>query len=189
MVFQAPVLFDWRTVQANVELPLEILGYDKARRTARAKEMLELVELTEFARHHPYQLSGGMQQRVAIARALTFEPAILLMDEPFGALDEMTRERMNTEVLRIWEQTGTTVIFVTHSIPEAVFLSTRVVVMSARPGRITKIVPIDLPRHRDVDTREMERYFELVTEVRESLRGSEGEAVDLRRVAAEGLSA
>ena len=134
MVFQAPVLFDWRSVEDNVKLPLELMGYDGARRTARAKEMLDLVELSEFTRHHPYQLSGGMQQRVAIARALAFEPSILLMDEPFGALDEMTRERMNQEVLRIWEQTGITIVFVTHSIPEAVFLSSRVVVMSARPG-------------------------------------------------------
>ena len=189
MVFQAPVLFDWRTVQRNVELPLEIIGRPKEEREARAREMLALVELGDFAGHHPWQLSGGMQQRAAIARALALDPAILLMDEPFGALDEMTRERMNLELLRIWERTATTVIFVTHSIPEAVFLSTRVVVMSARPGRITKIVPVDLPRHRDVETREMERYFELVTEVRESLRGSEGEVVDLRRVAAEGLSA
>jgi NitT/TauT family transport system ATP-binding protein len=189
MVFQAPVLFDWRTVQRNVELPLEIIGRPKEEREARAREMLALVELGDFAGHHPWQLSGGMQQRAAIARALALDPAILLMDEPFGALDEMTRERMNLELLRIWERTATTVVFVTHSIPEAVFLSTRVVVMSARPGRITKIVPIDLPRHRDVETREMERYFELVTEVRESLRGSEGEAVDMRRVAAEGLTA
>ena len=170
MVFQAPVLFDWRTVEDNVKLPLEILGWDAARRTARARAMLDLVELGDFLKHHPYQLSGGMQQRVAIARALAFEPAILLMDEPFGALDEMTRERMNDEVLRIWEQTGTTVIFVTHSIPEAVYLSSRVVVMSARPGRITKVVEVDLPRPRSEDTRETARYFELVTEVREALR-------------------
>jgi NitT/TauT family transport system ATP-binding protein len=152
--------------------------------------MLELVELTEFRRHHPYQLSGGMQQRVAIARALTFEPALLLMDEPFGALDEMTRERMNSEVLRIWAQTGITVVFVTHSIPEAVFLSSRVAVMSARPGRITQVVGIDLPRPRGVETRETRRYFELVTEVREALRGGDGSGelsdVDLERVAAEG---
>jgi NitT/TauT family transport system ATP-binding protein len=174
MVFQAPVLFDWRTVQKNVELPLEILGRPKPERAARAGEMLELVELGAFAGHRPWQLSGGMQQRVAIARALALDPAILLMDEPFGALDEMTRERMNLELLRIWDQTGTTVIFVTHSIPEAVFLSTRVVVMSARPGRITQIVDIDLPRERDVETREMERYFELVTEVREALRAGDG---------------
>ena len=137
MVFQAPVLFDWRTVEDNVKLPLEVMGYDARRRSERATEMLELVELGDFAGHQPWQLSGGMQQRVAIARALAFEPALLLMDEPFGALDEMTRERMNQEVLRIWEQTGTTIVFVTHSIPEAVFLSSRVVVMSARPGRIT----------------------------------------------------
>ena len=170
MVFQAPVLFDWRTVEDNVKLPLEILGRDRAWRDMRAAEMLELVELGEFAAHMPYQLSGGMQQRVAIARALSFEPRILLMDEPFGALDEMTRERMNDEVLRIWERTGTTIVFVTHSIQEAVYLSNRVVVMSARPGRITAVVDIDLPRPRDVLTRESERYFELVTEVRELLR-------------------
>jgi NitT/TauT family transport system ATP-binding protein len=170
MVFQAPVLFDWRTVEDNVKLPLEILGQDAATRTKRAREMLELVELGDFLKHHPYQLSGGMQQRVAIARALAFQPSILLMDEPFGALDEMTRERMNSEVLRIWERTGTTILFVTHSIPEAVFLSSRVVVMSARPGRITKVIDIDLPRPRNEDTRETRRYFELVTAVREALR-------------------
>ncbi len=170
IVFQAPVLFDWRTVEDNVKLPLELMGYDSARRTARAREMLDLVELGDFLGHHPYQLSGGMQQRVAIARALAFEPSILLMDEPFGALDEMTRERMNSEVLRIWERTGITVVFVTHSIPEAVFLSSRVVVMSARPGRITEVIDVDLPRPRDEDTRELPRNFELVTAVREALR-------------------
>jgi NitT/TauT family transport system ATP-binding protein len=170
MVFQAPVLFDWRTVEDNVRLPLEILGWDAARRASRAREMLELVELGDFLGHYPYQLSGGMQQRVAIARALAFEPSILLMDEPFGALDEMTRERMNSEVLRLWERTGTSVVFVTHSIPEAVFLSSRVVVMSARPGRITKVIDVDLPRPRNEDTRETTRYFELVTQVREALR-------------------
>jgi NitT/TauT family transport system ATP-binding protein len=177
-VFQAPVLFDWRTVEDNVKLPLEILGQDAATRTARAREMLELVELGDFMKHHPYQLSGGMQQRVAIARALAFQPSILLMDEPFGALDEMTRERMNSEVLRIWEQTGTTILFVTHSIPEAVFLSSRVVVMSPRPGRITTIVDIDLPRPRNEDTRETRRYFELVTSVREALRRGGGTVDD-----------
>ena len=175
MVFQAPVLFDWRTVEDNVKLPLELMGYDRAPRDARAREMLDLVELGDFLRHHPYQLSGGMQQRVAIARALAFEPSILLMDEPFGALDEMTRERMNQEVLRIWERTGITIVFVTHSIPEAVFLSSRVVVMSARPGRITDVIEVDLSRPRDVETREQPRYFELVTEVREALRrGGDG---------------
>jgi NitT/TauT family transport system ATP-binding protein len=191
MVFQAPVLFDWRTVADNVKLPLELMGMDRSERDARANEMLELVELSDFARHHPYQLSGGMQQRVAIARALALEPDILLMDEPFGALDEMTRERMNTEVLRIWQQTGTTVVFVTHSIPEAVFLSTRVAVMSARPGRITKIVEVPLGQPRNEETREDPRYFHLVTEVREALRAGGGlvEAAPVAsddRVAAEG---
>jgi NitT/TauT family transport system ATP-binding protein len=195
MVFQAPVLFDWRTVEDNVKLPLEILGQDAATRTKRAREMLELVELGDFLKHHPYQLSGGMQQRVAIARALAFQPSILLMDEPFGALDEMTRERMNGEVLRIWERTGTTILFVTHSIPEAVFLSSRVVVMSARPGRITRVIEIDLPRPRNEDTRETRRYFELVTAVREALRAGGGsvddaatidDAASLERTMAEG---
>jgi NitT/TauT family transport system ATP-binding protein len=196
MVFQAPILFDWRTVQANVELPLEINGTPRAERTKRAQDNLRLVELTEFAGHYPWQLSGGMQQRVAIARALAVDPAILLMDEPFGALDEMTRERMNLELLKIWERTGTTIMFVTHSIAEAVFLSTRVVVMSPRPGRISAVIDIDLPRERTVDTREMDRYFRLVTEVREALRGDEGREAGpgdgtetgARRVAAEGLS-
>jgi NitT/TauT family transport system ATP-binding protein len=188
MVFQAPVLFDWRTVEDNVKLPLELMGWDKARREERAHAMLDLVELGEFTRHYPYQLSGGMQQRVAIARALTFEPSILLMDEPFGALDEMTRERMNQEVLRIWEQTGITVVFVTHSIPEAVFLSSRVVVMSARPGRITDVIDVDLPRPRDVETREQHRYFHLITEVREALRrgGAEHAEPDVDEVSAAG---
>jgi NitT/TauT family transport system ATP-binding protein len=184
MVFQAPVLFDWRTVEDNVKLPLEILGWDAARRSARAREMLDLVELGEFLNHHPFQLSGGMQQRVAIARALAFEPSILLMDEPFGALDEMTRERMNGEVLRIWERTGTTILFVTHSIPEAVFLSSRVVVMSARPGRITTIIDVDLPRPRTEATRESRRYFELVTAVREALRAGGDELDDAGTVGA-----
>ena len=191
MVFQAPVLFDWRSVEANVRLPLELMGTDRRTRDARVKEMLELVELSSFARHYPHQLSGGMQQRVAIARALALEPRLLLMDEPFGALDEMTRERLNGEVLRVWQQTGTTVIFVTHSIPEAVFLSTRVVVMSPRPGRITNIVEIDLPQPRNDQTRESERYFELVTEVRESLRGRRGTGANVAsemRIRAEGAT-
>jgi NitT/TauT family transport system ATP-binding protein len=174
IVFQDAVLFDWRTVAKNIALPLEMLGWDRTRRKARVDEMLELVELGGFADHHPWQLSGGMQQRVAIARALAFEPALLLMDEPFGALDEMTRERLNLELLSIWEKTGSTVVFVTHSISEAVFLSSRVVVMSPRPGRIAGIVDIDLPYPRTVDTRESPRFFELVTAVREILR-SRGE--------------
>jgi NitT/TauT family transport system ATP-binding protein len=170
MVFQAPVLFDWRTVEANVRLPLEVMGVRGRERDQRVRDMLELVELGAFLRHYPHQLSGGMQQRVAIARALALQPSLLLMDEPFGALDEMTRERLNAEVLRVWAQTGTTIIFVTHSIPEAVFLSTRVVVMSPRPGRIAEVIDIDLPQPRDETTRETERYYELVTHVRESLR-------------------
>lgn len=170
IVFQSPVLYDWRTVKRNVQLPLEIMRYPPAERERLAEEMLTLVGLAEFRDHRPWQLSGGMQQRVAIARALAFKPSILLMDEPFGALDELTRERMNYELLNIWSQTNTTVIFVTHSIPEAVFLSSRVVVMTPRPGKIEKVIPIDLPRPRTFETREQTRFFELVTEVRESLR-------------------
>ncbi len=171
IVFQAPVLFDWRTVEATVRLPLEISGVKGDEREARISQMLELVELGGFRDHYPHQLSGGMQQRVAIARALALQPALLLMDEPFGALDEMTRERLNAEVLRIWQATDKTIIFVTHSIPEAVFLSTRVVVMSPRPGRISHTVNVDLPQPRTEDSRESDRYYELVTEVREALRG------------------
>jgi NitT/TauT family transport system ATP-binding protein len=177
MVFQAPVLFEWRSVEANVRLPLEVSGVTGAERDRRVHDMLNLVELDGFARHYPHQLSGGMQQRVAIARALALEPAILLMDEPFGALDEMTRERLNAEVLRIWRATRKTVIFVTHSIPEAVFLSTRVIVMSPRPGRISHVIDIDLPQPRTEETRESDRYYELVTEVREALRQRRIESV------------
>ncbi|MGH2467832.1 MAG: ABC transporter ATP-binding protein [Candidatus Limnocylindrales bacterium] len=169
IVFQAPVLMDWRTVERNVELPLEIMGVAGAERHARAATMLELVELGEFGRRYPWQLSGGMQQRVAIARALAFDPRLLLMDEPFGALDEMTRERMNLELMGIWGRTRTTIVFVTHSIPEAVFLSTRVVVMSPRPGRVTTVIEIDLPQPRTSATRDSTRYFELVTQVRSAL--------------------
>ncbi len=173
IVFQQPTLLDWRTVQANVELPLEIMGVAREERAARAEEMLALVQLAEFADHHPWQLSGGMQQRVAIARALGFRPALLLMDEPFGALDEMTRELMQQELLRIWTETETTVVFVTHSIPEAVFLSTRVVVMSPRPGRISAVIDVPLAHPRDVETRESDDYYRLITEVREALRRGE----------------
>jgi NitT/TauT family transport system ATP-binding protein len=165
------VLYDWRTVSKNIALPLELLRWSREKRAARVKEMLDLVELDGFEDHHPWQLSGGMQQRVAIARALSFDPALLLMDEPFGALDEMTRERLNLELLRIWDASGSTIVFVTHSIPEAVFLSTRVVVMSPRPGRIAGVVDVDLPHPRTVDTREQPRFFELVTDVRERLAG------------------
>ncbi len=173
MVFQTATLLEWRRVRANVELPLEIMEKDKRGRRKRAEAMLDLVGLAEFADHYPWQLSGGMQQRVSIARALAFEPSILLMDEPFGALDEMTRERMQAELLHIWSETRTTVVFVTHSIPEAVFLSTRVVIMSPRPGRITRTVDIDLPRPRTRETRQDQRFFELLTSVRDGLRAVE----------------
>ena len=179
IVFQDAVLYDWRTVAKNIALPLEMLRWDRARRSQRVQEMLELVELTGFESHHPWQLSGGMQQRVSIARALSFSPPLLLMDEPFGALDEMTRERLNAELLRIWADTGSTIVFVTHSIAEAVFLSTRVVVMSRRPGRIAGIVDIDLAQPRGSATREEPRYAELIREVRRQLRrggGLEAEA-------------
>jgi NitT/TauT family transport system ATP-binding protein len=193
MVFQAPVLMDWRTVARNIELPLEIMGYAKPERARRSAELLKLVELEGFADRHPWELSGGMQQRVAIARALAFDPKLLLMDEPFGALDEMTRERMNLELMKIWRRTGTTIVFVTHSIPEAVFLSTRVVVMSPRPGRIAAILEVDLPQPRTAETREQERYFERVTAVREALRQHEPaegaiEELEAGRIRAEGLS-
>ena len=173
MAFQQSGLFEWRSVERNIELPLELKGWDKAKRRERAKEMLELVKLPEFAQHMPWQLSGGMQQRVAIARALASHPKLLLMDEPFGALDEMTREHMQAELLRICAAAGTTVIFVTHSIPEAVYLADRVVVMSPRPGRITEIVNVGLGRGRTELTREAGEFFARVTEVREALRGIE----------------
>ncbi|MDJ0770855.1 MAG: ABC transporter ATP-binding protein [Ilumatobacter sp.] len=177
MAFQQAGLFEWRSVSKNVELPLELKGWDKVRRRERAHEMLELVKLPDFAEHMPWQLSGGMQQRVAIARALASHPQILLMDEPFGALDEMTREHMQAELLQICSATSTTVVFVTHSIPEAVYLSDRVVVMSPRPGRITQVVDVELGAGRDEDTREDERFFASITEVREALRGIEHGAV------------
>lgn len=174
MVFQQATLLDWRTVLRNIALPLEVTNLPPSERERRVREMLDLVELSEFADHFPWQLSGGMQQRVAIARALALQPELLLMDEPFGALDEMTRERMQMELMRIWQQTRTTVVFVTHSIPEAVFLSTRVVVMSPRPGRIAGVVEIDLPQPRQFETREHPAFFEKLNEVRETLRGAGG---------------
>ncbi len=173
MAFQQSGLFEWRNVQKNIELPLELKGWDKPTRRARSLEMLELVKLGQFAKHMPWQLSGGMQQRVAIARSLAANPPLLLMDEPFGALDEMTREHMQTELLRIRKETGTTIIFVTHSIPEAVYLSDRVVVMSPRPGRITAVVDVVLGSDRTEDTREDEQFYDRITEVREALRGAE----------------
>jgi NitT/TauT family transport system ATP-binding protein len=170
IAFQQAGLLEWRTVQGNVELPLGLHGVGREKRRAQALELLELVGLTEFAGHRPSQLSGGMQQRVAIARALARRPALLLMDEPFGALDEMTRERMQSELIRICAETSAAVVFVTHSIPEAVFLSQRVVVMSPRPGRITEVVDVPLAA-RDEDTREAEEFFAAITDVREALRG------------------
>ncbi|BCJ40502.1 sulfonate ABC transporter ATP-binding lipoprotein [Actinoplanes ianthinogenes] len=170
LAFQQAGLFEWRTVRRNVELPLELRGVSRAERKARAEEMLALVGLAEFAGHYPGQLSGGMQQRVAIARALAVQPPLLLMDEPFGALDEMTRERLQAELLSICAATGTSTVFVTHSISEAVFLSDRVVVMSARPGRITASIEVDLPS-RDDAGRQSPVYFDKVTEVRKALRG------------------
>lgn len=173
MAFQQSGLFEWRTVAKNIELPLELKGWDKAKRQARATEMLELVKLSDFANHYPWQLSGGMQQRVAIARALAVHPSLLLMDEPFGALDEMTREHMQSELLSICRASGTTVVFVTHSIPEAVYLSNRVVVMSPRPGRVTEIVDVSIEGERNDATRDNSAFFKGITAVREALRGVE----------------
>ena len=174
MVFQSATLLDWRTVLDNVALPLEIMDVPRSEREATAREMLALVQLGGFAGHHPYELSGGMQQRVAIARALSFRPSLLLMDEPFGALDEMTRERMQMELLQIWRETATTVVFVTHSIPEAVFLSTRVVVMSPRPGRVSDVIDISLPQPRVFETREEPDFYGYLTSLREALRKVDG---------------
>ena len=173
MAFQQSGLFERRTVAKNIELPLELKGWDKAKRHERALEMLELVKLSDFAHHYPWQLSGGMQQRVAIARALAVHPSLLLMDEPFGALDEMTREHMQSELLSICRASGTTVVFVTHSIPEAVYLSNRVVVMSPRPGRVTEIVDVSIEGERNDATRDNAAFFKGITAVREALRGVE----------------
>jgi NitT/TauT family transport system ATP-binding protein len=174
-VFQAAALYPWRTVWRNVTLPLEIMGMAKAERRDRAARVLELVDLAGFERKFPWQLSGGMQQRVSIARALSFDPDLLLMDEPFGALDEIIRDRLNEQLLQLWERTGKTVIFVTHSIPEAVFLSSRIVVMSPRPGRIVDIVESDLPRDRNFEIREAARFAEIAHRVRLGLRSGHGD--------------
>jgi NitT/TauT family transport system ATP-binding protein len=170
IVFQTPVLYEWRSVIRNVELPLEVMGRPRREAADRADALLQLVGLGAFRNHYPWQLSGGMQQRVAIARALVFNPSILLMDEPFGALDELTRERLNAELLNIWSQTSATVLFITHSISEAVFLSSRVAVMSPRPGRIDRTVTIDLARPRTASMRALPRFVELMAEVRDGLR-------------------
>jgi NitT/TauT family transport system ATP-binding protein len=169
-VFQAAGLYPWRTIEGNVKLPLEIMGYSRTERAERARRVLKLVELTGFEKKFPWQLSGGMQQRASIARALSFDAGILLMDEPFGALDEIVRDRLNEELLKLWRRTGKTIGFVTHSIPEAVYLSTRIVVMSPRPGRITDVIESPLPRERPLDIRDSREFIEIAHRVREGLR-------------------
>jgi NitT/TauT family transport system ATP-binding protein len=175
-VFQAPALYPWRTVARNIALPLEIMGFDGAERAARVARGLDLVNLTGFGNKFPWQLSGGMQQRASIARALSFDPDLLLMDEPFGALDEIVRDMLNQQLLRLWELTGKTVLFVTHSIPEAVFLSTHIVVMSPRPGRIYDVIKCELPRDRALDIRETPEFLAIANRVRRGLR--EGHSYD-----------
>ncbi len=168
-VFQAPALLPWRSVARNIMLPLEVMGMPRAERRAAAAHYIELVGLKDFARKYPWQLSGGMQQRVSIARALSFKPSLLLMDEPFGALDEITRDGLNLHLHELWARTGLTGVFVTHSIPEAVFLSTHIVVMSARPGRIVEMIESTLPRRRLLEQRETPEFLALSKQVREAL--------------------
>ncbi|WP_308917946.1 ABC transporter ATP-binding protein [Jannaschia sp. LMIT008] len=169
-VFQAAGLYPWRTIERNITLPLEIMGFPRAERRERAAKALDLVELSGFAGKHPWQLSGGMQQRASIARALAFDADLLLMDEPFGALDEIVRDRLNEELLRLWDRTAKTILFVTHSIPEAVYLSTKIVVMSPRPGRITDVIDSPLPRDRPLDIRDTPEFLAVAHRVREGLR-------------------
>ena len=169
-VFQAPALYPWRTVRKNVMLPLEIMGTPRDERERRASQYLDLVNLSGFENKYPWQLSGGMQQRVSIARALSVEPELLLMDEPFGALDEITRDHLNQQLLELWRKTGKTVVFVTHSIPEAVFLSTRVVVMSPRPGQVSDVITCHLPEDRNLEIRESPEFLEIAHRVREGLK-------------------
>jgi NitT/TauT family transport system ATP-binding protein len=169
-VFQAPALFPWRTIEKNLKLPLEIMGFSDSEQQQRAARYLALVNLTGFERKFPWQLSGGMQQRVSIARALSFDPELLLMDEPFGALDEIVRDHLNEQLLQLWDKTGKTVLFVTHSIPEAVFLSTRIVVMSPRPGRIIDIIDCNFPRDRTLEIRETPEFLKIAQRVRVGLR-------------------
>jgi NitT/TauT family transport system ATP-binding protein len=169
-VFQAPALYPWRTIEKNVALPLEIMGYSAAQQRERITRTLELVNLTGFAAKFPWQLSGGMQQRASIARALAFDADLLLMDEPFGALDEIVRDHLNSELLKLWQRTGKTICFVTHSIPEAVYLSTRIVVMSPRPGRVTEVIDSTLPRERPLDIRESPEFLQIAARVRDGLR-------------------
>lgn len=175
-VFQAPALYPWRTIERNVMLPLEIMGFSPAERKERVRRYLALVNLSGFERKFPWQLSGGMQQRASIARALSFDPALLLMDEPFGALDEIVRDHLNEQLLQLWSKTGKTVVFVTHSIPEAVFLSTKIVVMSPRPGRIIDVIDCNLPRDRSLDIREAPEFLSIAHRVRMGLRA--GHAYD-----------
>jgi NitT/TauT family transport system ATP-binding protein len=169
-VFQAPALFPWRTIEKNLKLPLEIMGFSEAEQQQRVEHYLSLVNLTGFERKFPWQLSGGMQQRVSIARALSFDPAMLLMDEPFGALDEIVRDHLNEQLLQLWKSTEKTVLFVTHSIPEAVFLSTKIVVMSPRPGRIIDIIDCNFPRDRSLEIRETPEFLKIAQRVRTGLR-------------------
>jgi NitT/TauT family transport system ATP-binding protein len=169
-VFQAPALFPWRTIEKNLKLPLEIMGFSDSEQRQRAARYMALVNLTGFERKFPWQLSGGMQQRVSIARALSFDPALLLMDEPFGALDEIVRDHLNEQLLQLWDKTGKTVLFVTHSIPEAVFLSTKIVVMSPRPGRIIDIIDCNFPRDRTLEIRETPEFLKIAQRVRVGLR-------------------
>lgn len=169
-VFQAAGLYPWRTIGGNIRLPLEIMGYDKADQAERVKRVLELVDLDGFEKKFPWQLSGGMQQRASIARALAFDADILLMDEPFGALDEIVRDHLNEQLLQLWARTNKTICFVTHSIPEAVYLSTKIVVMSPRPGRITDVIASPLPKDRPLDIRDTPEFLEVAHRVREGLR-------------------
>ena len=169
-VFQTPALLPWRNIESNIHLPLEMSGYSKSEQKKLSKEYLSLVSLSGFEKKYPWQLSGGMQQRVSIARALSFNPDMLLMDEPFGALDEITRDRLNEELLRLWEKTQKTVVFVTHSIPEAVFLSTKIVVMSARPGKIIDVIETNFPKDRNLDIRESKEFLKVSQIVREGLK-------------------
>jgi NitT/TauT family transport system ATP-binding protein len=169
-VFQAAGLYPWRTIGGNIRLPLEIMGFSKSEQADRVKRTLDLVELSGFENKYPWQLSGGMQQRASIARALAFDADILLMDEPFGALDEIVRDRLNEELLRLWDRTKKTILFVTHSIPEAVYLSTKIVVMSPRPGRITDVIDSPLPRDRPLDIRDSREFIDIAHRVREGLR-------------------